>query len=162
MILTYIRSRVALKEDAEDLLVEVFLVAMQNETPLRLSESEQLTWLRRVAHNKIVDRYRRLGRLPALASLDEFVEGLLDDDEHTPEALALRNADHAQLRTHLASLSQIQQEVLRLRFAHGLSTRDIAVRMAKTESAIRMLLSRTLNRLRDIYEQHKGGESSHG
>src|SRR5579859_1362791 len=114
MILMYIRSRVDSQEDAEDLLVDVFLVAMQNETPLHLSEREQLTWLRRVAHNKIVDRYRRLRRLPAIASLDEFAEVLLDDEERTPEALALRNAGHAQLRAHLAGLSQIQQEVLQL------------------------------------------------
>lgn len=162
MILAYIRPRVDFKEDAEDLLVEVFLVAMQNETPLRLSESEQLIWLRRVARNKIVDRYRRLGRLPAISSLDEFAEVLLDDDEHTPEALALRNADHTQLRAHLASLPQIQQEVLRLRFAHNLNTKEIASRLAKSDDAIRMLLSRTLNRLRGLYEQHKGGEITHG
>jgi RNA polymerase sigma factor (sigma-70 family) len=161
-ILAYIRLRVDSQEDAEDLLVEVFLVTMQNETPLSLSESAQLTWLRRVAHNKIVDRYRRIGRLPAIASLDAFEEVLLDDDERTPEALALRNADHAQLRMHLACLSQIQQEVLWLRFAHDLSTKEIATRLEKNDSAIRMLLSRTLNRLRGIYEQPKGGETTHG
>ena len=161
-ILAYIRPRVDSQEDAEDLLVEVFLVTMQNETQLRLSESEQLTWLRRVAHHKVVDHYRRLGRLPAIASLDEFAEVLLDDDERTPEALALRNADHAQLRMHLAGLSQIQQEVLRLRFAHDLSTKEIAARLTKNDSAIRVLLSRTLNRLRGIYEQPKGGETTHG
>ena len=161
-ILAYIRPRVDSKEDAEDLLAEVFLVTMQNETPLRLSESAQLTWLRRVAHNKIVDRYRRLGRLPAIASLDGFAEVLFDDDECRPEALALRSADYAQLRTHLAGLSQIQQEVLRLRFAHDLSTREIATRLKKNDSAIRVLLSRTLNRLRGIYEQPKGGETTHG
>ena len=162
MILAYIRSRVDSKEEAEDLLVEVFLVTMQNETPLHLSENEQLTWLRRVAHNKIIDCYRRLGRLPAITPLDEFAEVLLDDDERTPEALALRNADHAQLRTHLAGLSEVQQEVLRLRFANGLSTKEIASRLAKSDSAVRMLLSRTLNRLRVLYEQHRGGETTHG
>ena len=157
-LLAYIRPRVDSPEDAEDLLVEVFLAIMQNETPLRLSEGEQLIWLRRVARNKIVDRYRHLGRQPAIAPLDALVEVLLDDDEHTPEALALRETDHAQLRKHLAGLSHIQQEVLHLRFFHELSTKEIAARLAKSDSAIRVLLSRTLNRLRDIYEQYKGGE----
>lgn len=158
MVLAYIRPRVDSKEDAEDLLVDVFLAAMQSETPLHLGEHEQLTWLRRVAHNKIVDRYRRLKRLPAAAPLDEFVETLLDSDEHTPEALLLRGAEHAQLRVHLAGLSQVQQEVLRLRFAHELSTKEIAERLAKSDSAIRVLLSRTLNHLRALYEQRKGGD----
>ncbi|HET8843303.1 MAG TPA: sigma-70 family RNA polymerase sigma factor, partial [Ktedonobacteraceae bacterium] len=153
MVLAYIRQRVSSKEDAEDLLVEVFLVAIQNETPLHLNEKEQLTWLRRVAHNKLVDRYRRLNRLPALAPLDEFAEVLLDDDEHTPEAMMLRQADHMQLQTHLAGLSPMQQEILRLRFVGGLSTREIATRLAKNHSTIRMALSRTLNYLRRRYEQ---------
>lgn len=161
MILAYIRPRVASREDAEDLLVEVFLATMQNETPLRLGENEQLTWLRRVAHNKIVDRYRRLQRLPAIASLDEFAETLLDSEEHTPEAMALRDAEHAQLRAHLAGLSQVQQEVLRLRFAHDLSTKEIASRLAKSDSAIRVLLSRTLNHLRALCKQHKGEYTTH-
>lgn len=157
-ILAYIRPRVDTQEDAEDLLVEVFLAIMQNETPLSLSENTLLAWLRRVARNKVVDRYRRLGRLPAIAPLDAFADVLLDNDEHAPEALVLREADHAQLRKHLARLSQLQQEVLRLRFFNGLSTKEIATRLAKSDSAIRVLLSRTLNHLRGIYERQKGGE----
>ena len=157
-ILAYIRPRVDTQEDAEDLLVEVFLAIMQNETPLRLSEDRQLVWLRRVAQNKIVDRYRRLGRFPATASLEAFADVLLDNEDNTPEALVLRETDHAQLRKHLACLSQLQQEVLRLRFFNDLSTKEIAVRLAKSDSAIRVLLSRTLNHLRGIYEQQKGGE----
>lgn len=161
LLLTYIRQRVSSKEDAEDLLVEVFLMALRHETPLRLSEDDQLTWLRRVAHNKIIDRYRHLGRQPAFSSLDEVAETLFADDEQAPEALALRNANYAQLRHHLARLSQFQQEVLRLRFARDLSTKEIAQRLAKSDSAIRMLLSRTLNRLRSMYEQHREENKTH-
>lgn len=157
-LLAYIRPRVSTQEDAEDLLVEVFLVVMQHETPLRLSENEQLVWLRRVARNKVVDRYRRLGRLPAIAPLDAFAEALLDDDEHAPDALVLRDTDYAQLQKHLAGLPQLQQEVLRLRFFNDLSTKEIAARLAKSDDAIRALLSRTLNSLRGIYERHKGRE----
>lgn len=161
LLLAYIRPRVSSKEDAEDLLVEVFLIAMRSEVPLRLSESEQLTWLRHVAHNKIIDRYRHIGRLPAFSSLDEVAETLFADDELTPESQALRNGDYAQLRNYLASLPQFHQEVLWLRFAKGLSTKEIARRLAKSDNAIRMLLSRTLNRLRSLYELHQEGEQTH-
>jgi RNA polymerase sigma factor (sigma-70 family) len=153
-ILTYIRMRLPSEEDAEDLLVEVFLVAMQSNSLTRMQTHEQLTWLRHVAHNKIVDRYRRQGRRPAHLSLDEAAE-LLYDDEYVPETLTLLNEDKASLRVHLATLPPLQQEVLRLRFGLDLSTREIALRLAKTDNAIRMLLSRTLSRLRALYE--KGG-----
>lgn len=157
-ILMYIRSRVATKEDAEDILLDVFLAALQNETPLHLNASEQQTWLRHVARNKVVDRYRQQGRRPMTASLDEVAETLFARDEDAPEALALRNADYDELLIHLANLSQIQQEILHLRFARELSTKEIAQQLRKSDGAIRTMLSRTLNHLRDIYEQYRGGK----
>ncbi|EFH80980.1 RNA polymerase, sigma-24 subunit, ECF subfamily [Ktedonobacter racemifer DSM 44963] len=159
-LLTYIRALIS-PEDAEDILVEVFLVVIQNETPLRLGEKEQLTWLRRVARNKIIDRYRHLGRLPAFVSLEDFAETLIHDDGQEPEVQVLRSVDHAQLRAYLSSLPQLHQEILRLRFADDLSTKAIAQRLAKSDGAIRMLLSRILNRLRAMYEQARGEEHTH-
>jgi RNA polymerase sigma factor (sigma-70 family) len=153
-VLTFIRTRISSTEEAEDLLVEVFLGAMQNGDLPRMSMSDQLTWLRHVARNKIIDRYRQQSRRPAHLSVDDVAE-LLYDDEREPEALALLNEDYARLRAHLATLPPLQQEVLRLRFAQDLSTKEIAQRLAKTDNAIRMLLSRTVNRLRTLYE--KGG-----
>ncbi|GHO85570.1 RNA polymerase sigma factor [Dictyobacter formicarum] len=157
-ILMYIRSRVATKEDAEDILLEVFMAALQNKTPLHLGENEQLTWLRHVARNKIVDRYRQQRRRPTMASLEDVAETLFACDEEAPEALALRNADYDELLIHLADLSQIQQEILHLRFARELSTKEIAQQLQKSDGAIRTMLSRTLNHLRDIYEQYRGGK----
>jgi RNA polymerase sigma factor (sigma-70 family) len=162
MILAYVRPRVKTKEDAEDLLVEVFLAALQNGTPIPLNHQEQLTWLRHIARNKIIDRYRRQGRLPAISSLHELTETLLDDEEQTPEALILRDSTYEQLRASLAGLPPLQQEVLRLRFVEDLRTRDIAIRLAKSDSAIRMILSRTLKHLRTIYEDQQGKEVHNG
>lgn len=159
-LLTYIRALIS-SEDAEDILVEVFLVVIQNETPLRLGEKEQLAWLRRVARNKIIDRYRYLGRLPAFVPLEEIAERLIHDDEQEPEVQVLRGVDHAQLREYLSSLPQLHQEILRLRFADDLSTKAIAQQLSKNDGAIRMLLSRILNRLRAMYEQARGEERSH-
>lgn len=151
-ILTYIRARISSEEDAEDLLVEVFLAAMQKEALFHLDAREQLTWLRHVARNKTIDHYRRYGNIPAHLSLDEAAE-LLYDDKGMPEVVALLNEDHAHLRAQLATLPPIQQEVLRLRFANDMSTREIARRLSKTDNAVRMLLSRTLSRLRNMYEK---------
>lgn len=159
-LLTYIHARIA-PEEAEDILVEVFLAVIQNQTAWYLSEKEQLTWLRRVARNKIIDRYRQLGRHPAFVSLDDIAERLIDDDEYELEVQALRAIDQAQLRQYLSRLPLLHQEILRLRFADGLSTKAIAQRLARDDGAIRMLLSRILKRLRSMYEQARGEEHTH-
>ena len=155
VILSYLDRRIAIKEDAEDLLLEVFLVALENQMWTTWTDGDQLAWLRRVARNKLVDHYRRSARHP-VALLQETQEALDEDEELLPEAVTLRHEQQAMLRQTIAALPKLQQEVLRLRFAQGLHTKDIALRLQKTDTAVRILLSRTLNRLRHTYDQQHG------
>lgn len=154
IILAYLDRRLAIKEDAEDLLLDVFLAALEHQAWTTLADGEQLAWLRRVARNKLVDHYRRAARHPVTA-LQEMADSLDEDDQLQPEALALHQEARALLSEHIAALPRLQQDVLRLRFAHGLHTKDIALRLKKTDTAIRILLSRTLNRLRHSYDQQQ-------
>lgn len=71
-ILAYLERRIGHRQDAEDLLVDVFLAAFKAHQLADLHGDEQLAWLRRVAHNKVVDRLRQARRLTHL-SLDEVV-----------------------------------------------------------------------------------------
>ena len=57
---TYICQHVSNKQDAEDLLMEVFLVAFNNETLASFPTERQFAWLMRVTRNKMIDRHRRL------------------------------------------------------------------------------------------------------
>jgi RNA polymerase sigma factor (sigma-70 family) len=149
-LLQYIRRHVPTQEDAEDILLEVFVAALEKQDLSTLSQQDQLAWLRRVAHNKFVDFYRRSTRQTSLP-LQDLQHELYDEDEHAPELVALGSERHAQLRSHLALLPQIQQEVLRLRFAEDLRCPEIAKRLQKSDGAIRTMLSRVLNVLRTIY-----------
>ena len=155
-ILTYIRQQVNTAEDAEDVLLEVFLAALAHEQFMRLDEGQQLAWLRRVAHNKSVDHYRRLVNRPSVP-LDEVRETVFENEALEPDQVALRNEEHAFLRSRVARLPELQQEVLRLRFAGGLRSADIAQRLNKSDGAIRKILARSLNLLRSIYTQSEGG-----
>jgi RNA polymerase sigma-70 factor (ECF subfamily) len=155
-VLAYLRPYVKAREDAEDLLVEVFIGVMRNPLPEQMSETQEVTWLRKVAHNKVIDFYRKNSRLPTFSSLDEHIEDLFADDTEEPEAHFMQGTEYDRLRTHLATLPRLQQEMLHLRFAKGLSTHEIAQRLAKTDNALRMLLSRTLNSLRVFFEARQG------
>ena len=53
-------------EDAGDVTLEVFTAALEQGNLSRLGDQQQFAWLRRVAHNKLVDRYRRSVRLPVV------------------------------------------------------------------------------------------------
>lgn len=156
VILAYIDRRISIKEDAEDLLLEVFLAALENQVWMTLLDGEQLAWLRRVAHNKLIDHYRRSMRYPTMP-LQQVHEAFNEDENLMPEHLVLRHEAQSILHKEIAALPQLQQEVLRLRFAHGLHTKEIAQMLKKTDTAIRILLSRTLNQLRRSYNRQQEG-----
>lgn len=155
-IFAYLRLHTPSREDAEDVLVEVFLAALENNKFSLLGEKEQQAWLWRVAHNKVIDLYRRSLHRQSVA-LENVAEVLYDDDDLAPEQITLRQEEYTRLKIHLQSLSALQQEVLQLRFTNDMRCAEIAVRLGKREGTIRVMLSRALNLLRNIYEQQYGG-----
>lgn len=158
-ILVSLRRHVSSPEDAEDLLMEIFLAAFQRQDLLcRVDDTAQLAWLRRVAHNKLVDFYRRTARRPVVP-LEEYTDQLYDDEQE-PESVLIHQENVVWLQTHLQSLSEAQQEVLHLRFGGGLRCVEIAKLLNKREGAVRMLLARSLNALRSRYTRQKEGIES--
>jgi RNA polymerase sigma factor (sigma-70 family) len=153
-LMTYVRRHVPSREDAEDIVLEVFLAALKQQKLSCLSAEEQMAWLQRVAYHKFVDYQRRAASRPAV-SLEEAAETLLADETQNPDQLTVRNEEDAFLRQQLGQLPAQYQMILQLRFANGLRCTEIASRLHKSEGATRMLLSRALNTLREIYAREK-------
>lgn len=154
VIFAYLHRHLSSREDAEDLLLEVFLAALERPTFALLGTKEQEGWLWNVAHNKMIDHYRRTTRRPGV-QLELVLNDLYEREEYAPEHVALKREEYAHLRSHIEHLPEIQQEVLRLRFANDLRCSEIASVLQKNEGAIRMLLSRTLKLLRSVYEKDR-------
>src|SRR5438067_6177159 len=123
-LLTYVRMRVPSPEDAEDLVVEVFLAALAHANFAVLSEKAQQLWLWRVTRNKVIDAYRR-AKTRQSVTLDHVAEGLFEDEMFIPEYSALRQEDYMDSYTHLESLSPLHQQILRIRLCQGLSCRAV-------------------------------------
>ena len=149
-LFTFLQLHTPLREDAEDILVETFMVALAETKFAHLSEAEQTSWLWRVARNKVVDVFRK-ARARRNASLEQSQEAICEDETHDPEQMALRQDETREIDDLLQHLSAQQQEVLRLRFGEGLRCSEIALILGKRESAVRTMLSRTMNLLRQLY-----------
>ena len=91
-IFAYARLHTNSWEDAEDLTLEVFLAALEHDNLSWLADVQQLVWLRRVAHNKLVDHYRRSPRLP-MVPLEQVIETVRTEETLAPEQLVLRGED---------------------------------------------------------------------
>jgi RNA polymerase sigma factor (sigma-70 family) len=158
-LFAYAYQHTASREDAEDIVLDVFLSILQNKRFLSFDEQKQATWLWTITRNKIVDRHRRSTRHPQV-SIEWLSETLFEDDQQAPEEVSLKHEAYVQLHQTLRALPAIQQEVLRLRFGHGLKCEEIAPVLEKSEGAVRMILFRALKYLRERYKNQGKGEKA--
>jgi RNA polymerase sigma-70 factor (ECF subfamily) len=143
LVYGYIYRRVGDAMLAENLAGEVFtrvLSAIRSRNAWRTSFR---AWLYRIAHNLIVDHYRRQPDEPPL-TLEEHRVGGGDD----PVIALAAKASHQRLLAAVQDLTFDQQQVLVLRFGEGLKAREVAEVMDKSVSAVEALQHRGLASLR--------------
>jgi RNA polymerase sigma-70 factor, ECF subfamily len=146
-IYNYIYYRLGDPHLAEDLTGTVFtkmLEAIQTSKSWNVSFSG---WLYRIAHNLVVDYFRRQQQDRG-APLDERLVASDQDPVKTVE----RRLENARLREALSQLTEEQEQVVSLKFVEGLSNLEVARVMGKTEGAIKSLQFRALASLRRILE----------
>lgn len=149
----FIRLRVDDVEQARDLTADVFLAffaALQGDSPPR---ARLRAWLFRVARNKLYDHYNRSSRLSESA-LDDLTPHAAEAvaPDVSPEASLLHGAQVDSVRRALRQLKAEQQEVLVLRFLHGLSLEETADLMARSVPAVKSLQFRAVDRLRALID----------
>src|SRR5437868_1543708 len=82
-ILPYVKSKVARKEDAEELMHDILLEAIDS-LPLLKKEENLQAWVYKITQNKIVDFYRKRKIKSILLSQVPFLE-LVASETHQPE-----------------------------------------------------------------------------
>ncbi len=102
-----------------------------------------IAWLFTIARRRAVDFYRRR---PS--------ESLDDPPSPEPSILAAmeKGEDLQRLARLLAQLDEDRQELLRMRFSAGLSFAEIGLVEGCSEAAVKMMLYRTLDHLREQWE----------
>src|SRR5712691_3210723 len=161
-LFAFVYRQTASREDAEDIVLDVFLTALQQQGFTTFDEQKQVAWLWTITRNKVVDHFRRSARQQHVP-IDRFADTLYEDDELSPEREHLKHEESAHLHRALKALPVEQQEVLQLRFGYGLRCTEIAPVLDKSEGAVRMLLYRTIQTLRDLYASAgKGGQPKQG
>lgn len=144
-VLAYLYARLPTPADAEDALADVYVAALAAHTD---GETLGAGWLMRVAVRRVADFYRERQRRPILALAADSGEHPIAGPGHDPEEHTLRGEERRELLALVARLPEEQREVLALRFAAGMRSREIAVILGRSDEATRALLSRALRRLR--------------
>ncbi|MDR1544275.1 MAG: sigma-70 family RNA polymerase sigma factor [Prevotellaceae bacterium] len=143
---SFIGKRVDNKQDAEDILQDVFERLIKT-VQMTLNPIEHLSaWLYRVAQNLIINRRtkKREAQMPVYQQDDgdeimqDFAE-ILFADNSTPETEYLRSLIWQELETALAELPAEQREIYELTEFDGIPVKEIA---KATGVQVNTLLSR--------------------
>lgn len=102
-------------------------------------------FLYRIARTTVIDYYRKKGRIPTLISTDDTI---LRDDESLEDKTDL-SLNISIIQTHISDLKDDYQDVIIWHYLDDLSIKEISITLDKSETAVRMLLSRALSKLRD-------------
>lgn len=133
-------------DEAADAAQQVFANAMAG-LPRFVDRGDSFRpWLFRIAHNEVCTRQTRRSRRPQqqIEDVAEIVEPAT-----SPEERAIAADDHQRLRLLLTSLPPDRRRVCEMRFA-GLTDREIASILGKSEGAVRTAQSRAIAQLRGL------------
>ena len=148
-IFSYIYHRVGQAQLAEDLTGQVFTKMLEAIRANRAWRSSFSGWLYRIAHNLVIDHYRRRQRATYI-NLEDAPP--LTATEGDPLRSVEARLDSEDLRVAIGKLTEEQAQVITLRFIEEMSIAEVAAIMEKTEGAIKALQYRAVLALRRIMQ----------
>ncbi len=133
-IYRYVTLKIGDRTEAEDLTQQVFLKALQSISSFRWKGIPFSAWLFRIAHNQVVDYFRKKKRY-ATAPLNESIAS----SDIDPQLAVEQKLDMEQILLATKQLTEAQRGVISLRFASELSIAHVAKIMGKSEGAVKAL-----------------------
>ncbi len=155
-VYSYIISRIRDEELANDIFQDVFVKIIQTLKKGNYNEEGKfLPWVLRIAHNLVIDHFRRNKRMPTVSPNSEFdVFDIIKDDAPTRESSLIWEQIESDLKKLIEYLPEEQREVLQMRHYGRMSFKEIA---EQTDVSINTALGRmryALINLRKLIEKH--------
>ena len=147
-IFRYVLFKSGSVADAEDITEEVFLRMLKSIRSFEWKGYPFSSWLFRIAHNLIVDHFRRKDRQKT--SPLESVSGTIGAITYDVDSYLDTELSMAQVSEAMTGLTDLQREVLSLRFSGGLSVRETAEAVGKNENAVKALQHAGVKKLRRL------------
>ena len=146
-VYSYCYYRIGNHHDAEDLTEQTFLQAYRHfERARRESDGRPLRpWLIRIAHNLAANYHRDRARRPT-AALDN-VEPV--EHPHGTERVVEGRERMREVMAGLDRLSEDRREALIMRFSLGMSNREIARALGRSDGATKVLIHRAIKQLEE-------------
>jgi RNA polymerase sigma-70 factor (ECF subfamily) len=156
-IFSFIFSKVYDKDLAEDIFQDTFIKVIRTLKRGKYNEEGKfLPWVMRIAHNLVIDHFRKSNRMPKFEGKGDFeILDFMTDGDLNAERQIIKSQIETDLHELIKELPQDQLEVLEMRIFKEMSFKEIAF---KTDVSINTALGRmryALINLRKIIEKHQ-------
>ncbi len=155
-IFSFILSKVLDREIAEDIFQDTFIKIINTlKRGAYNEEGKFLPWVMRIAHNLVIDHFRRNKRIPTFRNTDEFdIFTVISDEVLNVEKQIIKDQILNDIKGLIVELPEDQKEVLIMRMYKDMSFKEIA---ENTDVSINTALGRmryALINLRKLIEKH--------
>ncbi len=155
-VTSFIYSKVLDRDVTEDIFQDTFIKVIKTLKKGSYSEEGKfLPWVMRIAHNLIIDHFRKNKRMPKFEGSDDFnIFSVISDDKLNAEKQIIKNQIESDLRDLVEELPDDQKEVLLMRIYKDMSFKEIS---ENTGVSINTALGRmryALINLRKIIDKH--------
>jgi RNA polymerase sigma-70 factor (ECF subfamily) len=149
-IARYAFVRLGNQSEAEDLAGEVFLRALESLDSYRERGVPMQAWLFRIAHNLIVDHYRKSAKQKTIS-----IDTVDIKAEADPEEQAMAELEVARVIKAMGRLTESQRKVIELRFFGELTSEEAGHVLNKRAGAVRELQSAAIKALRALLNEEQ-------
>ncbi len=127
-IYNFIYSKVLNKDNAEDLFQETFIKVIRTlKRGVYNEEGKFLPWVMRIAHNLVIDFFRKNKRFPSFDKNESYdVFQLIQDDNPSAERILIDRQILNDLQKIIIKLPEDQKEVLDMRLYKEMSFKEIS------------------------------------
>lgn len=151
-VYNYTRYRVHDSQTADDLTAQIFERVLRYLTTYRPQQGPFGAWLFAIARSVVSNHHRAQNRWRWL-SWDRLREQ--PSESIAPESALEQRDQQARLLQAVATLDQREQDIIALRFASGLTNRQIADLTGLSDSNVGVILHRALRKLRHQLQSHE-------
>lgn len=148
-LLKYLMHHTNSREDAEDILQEVFLSCHKHASEFDSERCNEQAWLYIIAKRKLVSYYRAKKDQVSLDAMEPDLTPGRDDMSKAVNVMAARQA----VAQALSRLDERSRSVIVLRYLKGLSPDETANYLDLSPGNVRVIQSRALDKMSKVLEE---------
>lgn len=156
-IYSFIFSKVFDKDIAEDIFQDTFIKVIKTLKKGKYNEEGKfLPWVMRIAHNLVIDHFRKNKRMPKFENSGDFnIFSVLSDSGLNAEKQIIKDQIEADVKELIKELPEDQLEVLVMRIYKDMSFKEISERTGVSINTALGRMRYALINLRKVIEKHQ-------